>query len=233
MLGNAISVGSRGLIVDSELVVDTEKESEDLSKHEERQYPRIRTNLIGRYMLAGRQEFECVIVNVAVGGIAVSGPQAGAISEPVIAYIDRVGRVQGNIVRLIDGGFALKLTATKRAAEKLAVRLGAIEAENVRERAAEERREEMRVEPDDKVAYFSLTLGEGAECEVLDISRSGAEVKTRERPPIGALVSLGKLSGTVVRHTELGVGIKFEDWQENVSLTERLEDIRNTKTANG
>lgn len=206
---------------------DTPDGNDDLAHENEREHPRYRTKLVGRYMLADRREFECVVVDVALGGIALSGPHKGAVSETVIAYIDQLGRVEGDIVRLVDEGFALKLTVTSRATQKLAARLDNLRAENKLEGALEEadRRQEPRIESEDQAAYFSLPLGEGSECEVLDLSRSGAEVKTENRPPIGALVQLGQMRGKVVRHTSAGVGIEFDDSPDSVSLTYRFSEI--------
>lgn len=80
-------------------------------------------------MLADGREFRCTIVDIALGGIALTGP-GGAIGEMVIVYIDQLGRVQGNIVRFFEGGFALKLTGTSRAVEELARRLNDPDAYN-------------------------------------------------------------------------------------------------------
>ncbi len=134
----------------------------------------------------------------------------------MIVYIDQLGRVQGNIVRFLEGGFALKLTATTRATEKLAHRLSELQAHNTL-RIFPERRREPRIEPEDKVAFI-----EGEECEIIDLSLTGANVKISHRPEIGALVRLGQLRGTVVRHSESGVAIEFEDVPGGATLTERL-----------
>ncbi len=95
-----------------------------------REHPRIKTNLPGRYMLADGREFRCTIVDVALGGIALTGP-GGAFGEAVIVYIDQLGRVEGNIVRFFEGGFALKLTAASRATEEFAQRLDNLQVHNV------------------------------------------------------------------------------------------------------
>ncbi len=73
-----------------------------------REHPRIKTKLLGRYLLADRREFRCTIVDVASGGIALTGPERGAIGETVIVYIDQLGRVQGNIARFLEGGCGMR-----------------------------------------------------------------------------------------------------------------------------
>ena len=41
------------------------------------------------------------------------------------------------------------------------------------------------------------------------MSESGAGIATDQRPPIGALVTLGKVQGRVVRHLEDGFAVEF------------------------
>ncbi len=70
-------------------------------------------------MLANRREVACSIIDVSGGGLAISVREKGSIGEAVVVYIDRVGRLQGEIVRQFDGGFAIRLTGTSRAADEL------------------------------------------------------------------------------------------------------------------
>ena len=55
----------------------------------------MRVNLLGRYMLADRREFPCQVVNMSPGGMALIAPVAGAPGERVIAYVDHLGRLEG------------------------------------------------------------------------------------------------------------------------------------------
>ena len=41
------------------------------------------------------------------------------------------------------------------------------------------------------------------------MSQSGAAVTSDQRPPIGTLVTLGKVQGRIVRHLEEGFAIEF------------------------
>ena len=68
---------------------------------------------------------------------------------------------------------ASELTLKTPATEKLAVQLNNIQADNNLESFPNERRQELPIGPEDKVSCFSLLLGEGAECKVLNLSRSG------------------------------------------------------------
>ena len=49
-------------------------------RQDKRERPRVKTELLGRYMLADGREFPCTIIDVALGGIAVR--------RAVIAIVD-------------------------------------------------------------------------------------------------------------------------------------------------
>jgi hypothetical protein len=73
-------------------------------------------------MLADRRECACTIIDVSQGGMALLARDLGTIGESVVIYVERVGRLQGEIVRLIQGGFAIRLTGNSRAADALVQR---------------------------------------------------------------------------------------------------------------
>jgi PilZ domain-containing protein len=86
---------------------------------ERRADERSRIEASGRLMLADRRECPCTITNASLGGAAVLARESGAVGEPVVIYVDDVGRVQGEIVRVFEGGFAIRLTAASRAVDAL------------------------------------------------------------------------------------------------------------------
>ncbi|MEK6216316.1 MAG: PilZ domain-containing protein [Boseongicola sp.] len=88
---------------------------------ERRKFPRTTTELSGRYMLENGREYRCCVLSVASGGIALTG-SGGSIGESVVVYIDKIGRLEGRIVRYFKGGFALELTKKSRAARDLVKR---------------------------------------------------------------------------------------------------------------
>ena len=52
-------------------------------------------------------------------------------------------------------------------------------------------------------------VAEMVACRVIDLSQSGAAVATDQRPDIGALITIGKTTGRVVRHLEDGFAVEF------------------------
>ena len=70
-------------------------------------------------------------------------------------------------------------------------------------------RRHTRFAPRDPAARLTLPGGREQHCEVIDISLSGAGLRSRIKPSIGSPVTLGKMKGRVVRHFEDGFAIEF------------------------
>src|SRR6202041_1863846 len=88
-----------------------------------RRHQRVKVNLLGRYMLADRREFPCQVVNMSPGGMALIAPVTAAQGEPIIAYVDHLGRLEGHVARIFQNGFAMTIGATARKRDKLAAQL--------------------------------------------------------------------------------------------------------------
>jgi hypothetical protein len=174
---------------------------------ERRRHQRVRVNLLGRYMLADRREFPCQVTNMSPGGMAVLAPVSGKVGERVIAYVDHVGRLEGVISRLFENGFAMTVAATIRKRDKLAAQLTWLANRHILN--LPEDRRHGRFTPKNPAARLVLPSGLNVSCRVIDLSASGAALKTDQRPEIGALVTVGKTAGRVVRHLEEGIAVEF------------------------
>jgi hypothetical protein len=174
---------------------------------ERRRFQRVRVNLLGRYMLADRREFPCQVINMSPGGMAVIAPVAGKTGERVIAYVDHVGRLEGVIARTFENGFAMTVSATTRKRDKLAAQLTWLANRHIL--GLPEDRRHGRMTPRNPAGRLILPNGVNIAVRVVDISQSGAAISTKERPEIGAAITIGKTPGRVVRHLEDGIAIEF------------------------
>jgi hypothetical protein len=174
---------------------------------ERRRFQRVRVNLLGRYMLADRREFPCQVTDMSPGGMALVAPVTGQVGERVIAYVDHVGRLEGVIARQFQNGFAMTVAATPRKRDKLAAQLTWLANRHILN--LPEDRRHGRFTPRNPSARLILPNGINIACRVIDLSESGAAIKTDQRPDIGALVTIGKTTGRVVRHLEEGFAIEF------------------------
>ncbi len=190
---------------------------------ERRRFQRVRVDLLGRYMLPDRREFPCQVVNMSPGGMAVIAPVAAQPGERVIAYVDHLGRIEGHVARGLQNGFAMTISATTRKRDKLAAQLTWLANRHIL--GLPEDRRHGRVTPRNPVARLILPNGINVSCRIIDVSQSGAGIATEQRPAIGALVSLGKVQGRVVRHLEDGFAIEFTRLQHPDFLEDAIHEV--------
>ena len=172
-----------------------------------RRYRRVRVSLLGRCMLDNGHEFPCQMINVSPGGAAIISPFTGELGDYVVAYIDHVGRIEGEVARLFDGGFAMTINASDRKRERLADALTWIVNRPVLN-LTEERRHVRRM-PRKSEAVLTLEDGTEHRCNVLDMSLSGAGLSTTLDLPKGTVVRLGKFPARVARIFPGGLAIEF------------------------
>ena len=183
-----------------------------------RRFKRVKVDLLGRFMLEDQREFPCRVDNVSPGDIAVITPVTPREGERVILYVDHIGRLEGTVVRLFPGGYALVIQATDRKREKLAAQLTWLA--NRHELSLPEDRRHERIQPRNPVIEMVLEDGRRYQVRILDLSLSGAAVACAVRPANGSKLTLGTMQGRVVRQLEDGLAIEFMALQTPESLDE-------------
>ena len=191
-----------------------------LPKVDRRRFQRVKINVLGRFMLSNRAEYPCQVVDMSPGGAALMAPVSGEIGERVIAYVDHIGRIEGEISRLFEGGFAMTVNATARKRDKLASQLTWLANRHVLN-LPEDRRHE-RIVPRNPFTHVILPDGREIRCRIIDVSLSGAAVAVDIRPPLGCAVTLGRMRARVVRHFEDGIALEFAALQSADVLTNNL-----------
>ncbi|HJE25173.1 MAG TPA: PilZ domain-containing protein [Methylorubrum populi] len=174
---------------------------------DQRRHQRVRTTLLGRYMLADRREYPCQTVDMSPGGVRLTCAVVGEIGERVILYLDQIGRLEGVIARHPPGGFAMRINATPRKREKIASQLMWIA--NRESLGLPEGRSQERLVPTQPRVALRLDSGQSIPARIIDISMSGVAVATPSQVPIGAHVVVGSTPGRVVRYFEGGIGVQF------------------------
>lgn len=187
-----------------------------LSKLDRRRHQRVGVNLIGRFMLEDRREYPCQVIDMSPGGAGIIAPVTAMLGERVIAYIDHIGRIEGQVARLIKGGFAMTINAPVRKREKIASQLTWL-ANRHELNLPEDRRHE-RITPRNPFTQLTMTDGRSYRCRIIDISLSGAGLAMEVKPAIGSPVTLGKVKGRVVRHLDDGVAVEFAAIQTEEGL---------------
>jgi hypothetical protein len=183
---------------------------------EKRRHKRVAITLLGRCMRASRHEYPCRLNDISVGGAAINSPVAVDEGERIVVYFDHIGGLEGSVVRVFEGGFAMQFRTTARKREKLAAQLTWLLNRDVLSGITERRHERGSVADQNKTVL--LDTGETVDCEVVDVSISGASLRMDMRPPIGSSLMVGRMRGRVMRHHEHGIGVQFVDIQEPEAL---------------
>jgi len=172
-----------------------------------RLYERVPVSIFGRCMFENKLEITCQAINISPGDMAAIAANLPIVGEHLIIYLDNIGRVEGDVVRLFEGGFAMLLDGTERMREKLEAKI--LWYQNNAQFGQPDLREHNRVTPRQTLSDITLTDGRSYPIEIIDISLSGAAVRSEVRPSLGTVVKLGGMQGTVVRHFDEGLAIEF------------------------
>jgi hypothetical protein len=101
----------------------------------------------------------------------------------------------------------MTIAATPRKRDKLAAQLTWLANRHILD--LPEDRRHGRIVPRNPMAQVIMPNGVNLTCRIIDVSQSGAGIATDERPPIGTLVTLGKVQGRVVRYIDDGFAVEF------------------------
>lgn len=176
--------------------------------------------MFGRYMLADKSEHACQIRDLTPDHARFSGAEPAAVGEHIIAYIEQIGRVEGDVTASDPDSFFLMFTVPASKRDKIAAKLNWMQSRE--DQGTPEQRRHTRHEPKDANTVLTLPDGRSYDCEILDISLSGAAIKASVIPSIGTQVTLGRTPGTVTRIHECGVGIQFGQLMDEPELQDQI-----------
>ncbi|MGO9702206.1 MAG: PilZ domain-containing protein [Xanthobacteraceae bacterium] len=184
---------------------------------------RVLANIPGRYSLANlrnsqgeRRVFACRAVNLSCRAIALAAPVKGKVGDRVIAHIDRLGKLEGPIDRLLERGFVMNIAASQEERSNLAAKIAWLES--LKNHEVPDRRADKRIVPVNPNSKMILPDGRVENCLVLDISVSGVAVSADTIPAVGTILAVGSVVGRVVRHFADGFAIQFIQRQHQVNV---------------
>lgn len=178
------------------------------SFEDQRKFERTQLDLTVRFATRGDQETTGQLIDISAGGLAMLTDAPAEVGDPVIAYPEGLGRLTGKVVRVFDGGIAIEFEMSD--AQRKAVRKRIHSAvTGVPYLRLLDKRKHKRIELNlDSEAYLEAS-GERFDCQIIDISETGSQVRAEHKPPLGEMVRIGSLRGEVRRHTDTGFGIEF------------------------
>lgn len=162
--------------------------------------------LFGRFMLPDSTEHPCQVTQLTPDGAVFLTHMTPPVGLGIVVYIDEVGRLEAVTDLAVDGGFAVTFQISPTRRERIEARIRFLQVSSGDEAA---HRSDPRHESANAASHIALADGRSYACQVLDVSISGAAIKTDVIPALGTCVLLGKMRGRVVRYTECGVAIEF------------------------
>ena len=174
---------------------------------ERRRHGRVVVALLGRYMLADRQDYPCQTVDMSPGGVRLTCAVGGEIGERIVIYLEHVGRIEGTIARLLPDGLAVAIKATPRKRDKIASQLTWL-ANRAALGLPEDRRHE-RLVPHHTLTTLRLADGREIAARIVDVSLSGAAIACEAALAVDSPVIVGRTPARVVRPFRGGVAVEF------------------------
>jgi hypothetical protein len=174
---------------------------------ERRKYERIKLFLPGQlFNPLNEQSAPCKVLNMSAGGAAVQCDAKFDAGATLILYIESFGRFEGKTIVHPSGQLALEFAIGETKRSRLKEMLNTFAAGGAA--GVTELRKHART-PSLVSGSITRENGELIHCDVLDISLDGVSLRTRNRPPVGEIVNLGRARGRVVRHHIEGIAVQY------------------------
>lgn len=177
------------------------------ARPDRRRYKRVTLLRKARMLDNNGREHVCDLLDISGNGARVQTPNRAKIGDNVILYSDELGRLSGQVVRLFDDGFAMRIQAPALKRDKIVDTLTWLINCDILHLSDERRAD--RISGSGRATAL---LGDGRmmNCEVLDISLTGVALASREKwPLIGETIQVGRAVGCVARYFETGFAVDF------------------------
>jgi hypothetical protein len=162
--------------------------------------------LRGRGMLSDGVEFELRTQDVSAGGMFILAEVRPKLGEKVVVYLELIGGLEGEILRVTPDGFGMSFRATLRKREQIADQLTWLINRDFLGEDGQRRDDRIRPHRID----YTLVCDEGEiSVKLLDVSRSGAAIISARQLTIGTPVTIGRTRARVVRHIPGGFAVEF------------------------
>jgi len=191
-----------------------------------RSQPPVGVRISGRYMLTDKQDHLCSTSTISEHSVTLDAETAPELDEPVIVYLQHLGRLEGRAINVCPEAFTLDLDTNKMQREKINAHLTWLENWHIAERPRVRRHE--RIVPIHRFCTVKSTNGHEQIVKLIDLSLSGAAFQLHGRCAaslmVGSHVELGSRGARIVRidrnsaFAEFDLGIDAEKFDESIML---------------
>ena len=174
---------------------------------ERRHGRRVKLPLRGRYMVRAGQEYTCKLIDISPGGLLVQTDTLPAAGAHVVLMLEKLGRLEGDVVRLGAHDFAVRLHVTGRKRNRLGDELtwllnkDRLGLSDDRASRRSKRRKRVFVQTADGLRFVARSI---------EVSLTGMAIETSEPVRRGERIRVGSLDGVVVRRLARGFAVMFD-----------------------
>lgn len=162
-----------------------------------------------KFLLRGNVEGEGALLDISETGLALLADTIAYEGDEIVAYPEGLGRLAGRVVRVFDGGVGVALTLSRLQRESIRERIATV-LDGAPYMRLSENRSHIRIRYN--IETTARVEGEPNffACTIVDMSKSGCLLRSDLKPEIGAIVSVGALSGEVIRLDDDMFAVRFQ-----------------------
>ena len=181
----------------------------------------------GRYVIGaqpthpGINLFACRLRMIGSDSLRVTAPVIPQVGELVSASFTSFGTLNGAVSRQYEDGFEMQFEQDDAAREALNARITSFSEKLWT--STSDRRVAQRVMPSNPRTVIARPDNWSQPCLIVDYSISGAAVSAAFQPSVGEIVTVGKVTGEVVRLFDFGFAVRFFEPQSAENIEGLLE----------
>lgn len=168
-----------------------------------------------RFMTVDRREHVGTLIDISAHGALLESAFIPYKGEKIVAYIDHIGRFEGEVVRRGEKTFAIQmmLSMAKRERLKHAIdrffqtRIPKPQWSGRRVAKADRRNTPRQAVPGGRELTAYVDGNIAFRCKVVNMSLTGIEILTSAALEIGQDIRVGRFEGRIVRQTKSGYAI--------------------------
>jgi hypothetical protein len=181
----------------------------------------------GRYVIGaqpthpGINLFACRLRMIGSDSLRVTAPVIPQVGEAVSASFTSFGTLNGTVSRQYEDGFEMQFEQDDAAREALNARITSFSEKLWT--TSSDRRTAQRVMPSNPRTVIARPDNWSQPCLIVDYSISGAAVSAAFQPSVGEIVTVGRVTGEVVRLFDFGFAVRFFEPQSADNIEGLLE----------
>ena len=159
--------------------------------------------LRGRYMLADGYESHCETIDVSATGMRIHAEVVADVGERVVAYIDELGRAEGQTARRGADWFAIEAHTTQARIDRVAKKIASLAGQDAEDVIA------APIVPRRRAVTLQLAFGQVYTVEVSEETSLGAKVHANFRLLRGAKMTIDGHAAVVDRDDSDGFFVVY------------------------